>query len=100
VGAKCAVRLADSPQEAILPPTVRDRRPFGRLSQVRPVAADDVEILRRRPEDHGMWPVLPLPLESSQQLDVVEPVVAVGIANPIESGTVRVRNEVKAVERE
>ena len=44
--------------------------------------------------------MLALTLEAPQPLDPVEPVVAVGIADPIEPRLVRVRDDIEAVERE
>ena len=47
-----------------------------------------------------MRPMLPFTLETSQPLKFVEPVVAVGIADPIKTRPVRVGDDIKAVERE
>ena len=71
-------RKSRSSRDSTGPPTSPAAR------QVPAVAADDIEVLPPRPEDHGVRPVLALALEAAEQIDPVEPVVAVGVADPIQ----------------
>ena len=72
------------------------------LGQPRGVAGDDVKRLAVGRQDHGVRAVLAAAVELAQELDLVELVVAVGVAYAIEPALVylaAVDDDVQAVER-
>ena len=52
------------------------------------VAGHDVERLAVGRQDHRVRPVLAAAVELAQQLDLVEPVVAVGVADAVQAAVV------------
>ena len=88
-------------QEVVLAPDLRHQRAGG-LGQVRGIAGHDVERLAVGREDHRVRAVLAPAVELAQRLDLVEPVVAVGVADAVEPAVVppaAVDDHVEAIER-
>ena len=83
-------------------PQMRGTSEPSSAGQPRGIAGDDVERLAVGCQDHRVRAVLAAAVELAQELDLVEPVVAVGVADAIEPAVIlpaAIDDHVEAVER-